>query len=139
MMIKEFALITVMLSICVPALAADMPDMVGNWTGTLSSVGWNKNTHWMASEHFNYWEENNTLVIEEQNGTRFAGRLISAINPSTTMAVMGVFDSENESITLVDEDGFLWGYMVSPTEMELYDQELDMDSMHVGGGLFTKE
>ncbi len=136
---KEIASLLVLLALCIPALAADMPDMVGNWTGTFSSVGWLKNTHWMATGNAEYWEEENTLVVEEQNGTRFAGRLISAENPLTTEVVLGVIGSDNESITLVDEDGYLWGMMISPTEMELFDQKVDMDSIDVGGGIFTKE
>jgi hypothetical protein len=116
-----------------------MPDMVGNWTGNFSSVGWFKNTNWMASGNADYWEEENTLVIEEQNGTRFVGKLIPAENPLAAEVVLGVISSDNESITLVDEDGYLWGWMISPTEVELFDQEVDMDSLAVGGGIFTKE
>lgn len=136
---KEIASLVVLLALCVPALAADVPDMVGNWTGTFSSVGLLKNTHWMVSGNAEYWEEENILVIEEQNGTRFAGKMISVENPLAVEAVLGVISSDNESITLVNEDGYMWGWMISPTEMELFDQKVDMDSMDVGGGIFTKE
>jgi hypothetical protein len=136
---KEIASLLVLLAFCIPAMAVDMPDMVGNWTGNFSSVGWFKNTHWMASGNADYWEEENTLVIEEQNGTRFVGKLIPAENPLAAEVVLGVISSDNESITLVDEDGYLWGWMISPTEMELFDQEVDMDSMAAGAGIFTKE
>lgn len=136
---RQTAILVVLLALCMPVLAVDMPDMVGNWTGSFSSVGWYKNTNWMASGNAEYWAEDNTLVIEEQNGTRFAGKLIPADNPLATEVILGVISVDNESISLVDEDGYLWGYMISPTEMELFDQEVCIDSIEVGGGIFTKE
>jgi hypothetical protein len=44
---KKFALVIVLLALCIPALAVDMPNMIGNWTGTFNSVGYLKNTNWM--------------------------------------------------------------------------------------------
>lgn len=136
---KEIASLMVLLALCIPALAADMPDMVGNWTGTFNGVGFLKNTHWMTSGNATYWEAENTLIIEEQNGTRFVGTMTSAENPLQTETVLGIISSDNESITLVDEDGYLWGVVLSPTEIELFEQAIDKDSMSVSAGIFTKE
>ncbi len=136
---KEIISLMALFAICVPALAADVPDMVGNWTGTFASVGYLKNTNWMATGDSDYWEEDNTLVIEEQNGTRFIGMLIPADNPMAAEVVLGIIGLDNESVTMVDEDGYIWGWMTSPTEMELYEQVVEIDSIMVGGGVFTKE
>ncbi len=136
---KEIASLMVLLALCIPALAVDMPDMVGNWTGTSNGVGFLKNTHWMTSGNASYYEAENTLIIEEQNGTRFVGKMISVENPLQTETVLGIISSDNESITLVDEDGYLWGVVLSPTEIELFDQSVDKDSMSVSAGIFTKE
>lgn len=136
---KKIASLMILLAFCIPALAMDMPDMVGNWTGTFNYVNWMKNTSSMASGNVSYWEDNTTLLIEEQNGTRFAGKIIPAEKSAATEVVLGVIGSDNESITLADENGLLWGWLVSPTEMELFYQGADIDSVDVGGGIFTKE
>jgi hypothetical protein len=140
---KKIASLMVLLAFCIPALAIDMPDMVGNWTGTFNYVSWMKNTSSMspgnASGNVSYWEDNTTLLIEGQNGTRFAGKIIPAEKSAATEVLLGVISSDNESITLADENGLMWGWMVTPTEMELFYQGVDMDSIDVGGGIFTKE
>jgi hypothetical protein len=52
--------------------------------------------------------------------------------------VLGVLCAENESITMVDENGYWWGDVISPTEIELNYQEVSMEAMVVGGGIFKK-
>lgn len=136
---KEIASLLVLLAFCIPALAADMPDMVGNWTGTFSGVAWLKNTDYQATGEVDYWEDEYTLVIEEQNGTRFAGKITRDQNPLATEVVLGIISSDNESLTLVDEDGYMWGEMISPIEVELFYQIVDADYMDVNAGIFTKE
>jgi len=136
---KKIASLIVLLALCIPALAADMPNMVGNWTGTFHGVGWLKNTDYAATGKPDYWDDKYTLVIEEQNGTRFAGKLIRVANPVATEELLGIIGSDNKSITLVDEGDYLWGWMNSSTEMELATQAVDIDYMDVYGGIFTKE
>lgn len=138
-MAKVVVSLMVLLALCIPALAVDMPDMVGNWTGTFNGVGFLKNNHWMTTGNATYWEGEQTLVIEEQNGTRFVGKMISVDNPLQTETVLGIISSDNESVALVDDDGYLWGMVLSPTEIELSDQSVDKDSMSVSAGIFTKE
>ncbi len=137
-MMKEIASLIVLLVLCIPAMAIDMPDMVGNWTGTFNDVSWLKNTDFRASGKPDYLDNAYTITIEEQNGTRFAGRIALNRNPLTSEVLLGVIASNNE-ITLVDEDGYLWGFMKSPTEIELFYQAVDIDYMKMGGGTFTKE
>jgi hypothetical protein len=135
---KKITSLMVLLALCIPALAIDMPDMVGNWTGTFNYVSWMKNTSTTASGNVSYWEDNTTLLVEEQNGTRFAGKIIPAEKSAATEVLLGVISSDNESITLADENGLLWGWMTAPNEMELFYQGIDADSVDVGVGLFTK-
>ncbi len=136
---KEIVSIMVLLALCIPVLALDMPDMVGNWTGTLNGVAWLKNTDYQASGEAAYFEGEYTLAIAEQNGTRFTGKIIRSANPMASEVVLGVIDSDNQTVTLVDEDGYLWGWMNSSTEMELSYQSVDMDHMVVYEGILTKE
>jgi hypothetical protein len=135
---KKITSLMVLLALCIPALAIDMPDMVGNWTGTFNYVSWMKNTSTTASGNVSYWEDNTTLLVEEQNRTRFAGKIIPAEKSAVTEVLLGVISSDNESITLADENGLLWGWMTTPNEMELFYQGVDADSVDVGVGLFTK-
>jgi hypothetical protein len=135
---KKITSLMVLLALCIPALAIDMPDMVGNWTGTFNYVSWMKNNSTTASGNVSYWEDNTTLLVEEQNGTRFAGKIIPAEKSVETEVLLGVISSDNESITLADENGLLWGWMTTPNEMELFYQGVDADSVDVGVGLFTK-
>ena len=52
---KNIIILALLLALCLPAMAettnmTEMPDMVGNWTGIMDSVGWMKNTAWMPNE-----------------------------------------------------------------------------------------
>ncbi len=136
---KEITALIVLLALCIPALAVNMPDMVGNWTGTFNGVGWSKNTDYQTSGMASYYEDKYTLAINEQNGTRFAGKIIRVSNPLATEVVLGVIDSDNQTIILVDEHGYMWGWMNSSTEMDLSYQTVDIDHMTVRDGIFTKE
>jgi hypothetical protein len=138
-MMRELASIAVLLALCIPALAVDMPDMVGNWTGTFYGVGWLKNTDYQTTGKPDYWEDTYRLSIEEQNGTRFAGKITRVQNPLASEVLLGIISSDNKSIALVDEDGYLWGWMNSPTEMDLSAQVVDIDYMDLYEGIFTKE
>ncbi len=106
-MMKEITSVIVLLALCIPALAVNMPDMVGNWTGTFNGVGWSKNTDYQTSGMASYYEDKYTLAINEQNGTRFAGKIIRVANPLATEVVLGVIDSDNQTIILVDEHGYM--------------------------------
>jgi len=138
-LMKEITALIVLLALCIPALAVNMPDMVGNWTGTFNGVGWSKNTDYQTSGMASYYEDKYTLAINEQNGTRFAGKIIRVSNPLATEVVLGVIDSDNQTIILVDEHGYMWGWMNSSTEMDLSYQTVDIDHMTVRDGIFTKE
>ncbi len=118
---------------------AEMPDMVGNWTGVMDSVGWEKNTAWMPNETVSYWPDGEEmLMITEQNGTMFSGKIVPKLSPGSAEVALGVIGSDNVTINMVDEDGYYYGEMMSPTKMELFYQEVDIEGMTVSAGMFEK-
>jgi hypothetical protein len=118
-MMKEIASVMVLLALCIPALAVDMPST----QPTGKPI---------------YWDRNYTIVIDEQNGTRFSGKFINDANPQDSEVMLGVIGSDNKTIALVDETGSYWGSMKSPTEMEFFGSLADLARMDVGVGTFTK-
>jgi hypothetical protein len=142
---RSIMVLVFLLVLCVPAVAQAenktmmLPDMVGKWTGVMDAVGWDKNTAWMPNETVSYWPGGEmTLTVKEQNGTMFAGEMVPTMSPGSKEIVLGIFSSDNQSIAMVDENGYLWGYMLSPTELELSYQEVGMDGMEVASGIFKK-
>jgi len=141
---RNVIVLAFLLALCIPAMAqttnmTEMPDMMGNWTGVMDSVGWEKNTAWMPNETVSYWPNGEEmLMITEQNGSMFSGKIVSILSPRSMEVALGIIGSDNMTISMVDEDGYYWGEMMSPTKMELFYQELDDEGMVVSGGLFEK-
>ncbi len=142
---RNIMILVLLLALCVPAMAQMenktmmMPDMVGKWTGAMDTVGWDKNTAWMPNETVSYWPGSEyTITINEQKGRMFSGEMVPTASPGSKEIVLGIFSTDNQSIALVDENGYLWGYMNSPTEMELSNQEVDIKGMEVASGIFKK-
>ena len=141
---RNVIVLAFLLALCIPAMAqttnmTEMPDMMGNWTGVMDSVGWEKNTAWMPNETVSYWPNGEEmLMITEQNGSMFSGKIVSILSPRSMEVALGIIGSDNMTISMVDEDGYNWGEMMSPTKMELFYQELDDEGMVVSGGLFEK-
>jgi hypothetical protein len=141
---RNIIVLALLLALCVPAMAqttktAEMPDMVGNWTGVMDSVGWEKNTAWMPNETVSYWPNGEEmLMITEQNGTMFSGKIVPKLSPRSAEVALGVIGSDNVTVNMVDEDGYYYGEMMSPTKMELFYQEVDMEGMTVSAGMFEK-
>jgi hypothetical protein len=135
---KKIALV-LLLAICIPAMAKALPDVTGNWSGVMDFVGFDKNTAWMPNETVSYWPgEVWNLTITEQNERSFSGTMVPIGSPRSVEVVLGILSFDNESFTMVDENGFIWGYLISPTEIELNYQEVNMESMAVGSGVFKK-
>lgn len=137
-MMKKIASIMILLALCIPALAVDMPNMVGNWTGTFHGIDWSKNTNYLATGKPVYWDSNLTIVINEQNGTRFSGKSIYKDNPLKSEVVLGIIGSDNKTIAMVDENDYYWGSMKSPIEMELFGPSVGMEYTDITTGTFTK-
>jgi hypothetical protein len=136
---KKIIALVLLLAICIPAMAADLPDLTGNWLGVMDHVGYDKNTAWLPNETVSYWPGGEvSLNITEQNGRLFSGTMIPNGSPLSVEIVLGVLSVDNESITMVDENGYLWGNVISPTEIELNYQEVCIEGMVVGNGVFKK-
>jgi hypothetical protein len=135
---RIFALL-LLLALCIPAMATNLPDMKGNWSGVMDFVGYDKNTAWLPNETVSFWPgEEYSLTISEQQGRAFSGTMVPSLSPRTVQVVLGVLCSENESISMVDENAYWWGDVISPTEIELNYQKVNMEGMVVGGGTFKK-
>jgi hypothetical protein len=136
---KKIIALVLLLAICIPAMAADLPDLTGNWLGVMDHVGYDKNTAWLPNETVSYWPGGEvSLNITEQNGRLFSGTMTPSGSPLSVEVVLGVLSVDNESITMVDENGYLWGNVISPTEIELNYQEVCIEGMVVGNGVFKK-
>ena len=128
-----------LLALCLPAMAKDMPDLMGNWSGVMDFVGYDKNTAWQPNETVSYWpSEGWSLNITEQKGRSFSGMMVPKGSPRSKEVILGILSPDNESITMVDENGYLWGYVNSSTEIVLNYQEVNLEGMTVGGGVFKK-
>lgn len=141
---RNAAVLALLLALCLPAVAqttnmTEIPDMVGNWTGVLDTVTWEKNTAWMPNETISYWPKSEeTLMITEQKGNMFSGKIVPKLSPRSAEIVLGVIGSDNVTIDIVDEDSSYWGRMISPTKMQLFYQEVDVEGMAVSTGVFEK-
>jgi len=136
---RKILALLLLLALCIPAMAIELPDMTGNWSGVMDFVGYDKNTAWLPNETVSFWPgEEYALTISEQQGRAFSGTMVPSLSPRTVQVVLGVLCSENESITMVDENAYWWGDVISPTEIELNYQKVNMEGMVVGGGLFKK-
>lgn len=141
---RNTIVLALLLALCIPTMAqttkmTQMPDMVGNWSGVLNSVGWQKNTAWMPNETISYWPKGEEmLMITEQRGNMFTGKIVPKLSPRSAEIALGVIGSDNVTINMVDEDSSYWGEMISPTKMELFYQEVGIEGMVVSTGIFEK-
>lgn len=141
---KNIIILALLLAFCLPAMAqttnmTGIPDMVGNWTGMMDSVGWAKNTAWMPNETVSYWPDGEeTLMITEQNENMFSGMIVPKLSPGSAEVALGIIGSDNSTINMVDEDGIYWAELMSPTKMELFYQELGTEGMVISSGIFEK-
>ena len=116
---------------------SDVPDLKGRWTGTTEVVLRSK-----VSEHINPTGQTTfttipfTIMIERQDGYRFAGTWASA---RATDPLIGMFRSDGKRLHMVDNDGTLTGELLEPDEMEVCRTEVAPDSMTVLCGIFTRE
>lgn len=64
-------------------MAADLPDLTGNWLGVMDHVGYDKNTAWLPNETVSYWPGGEvSLNITEQKRTIVFGDDDSKRKPS---------------------------------------------------------
>jgi hypothetical protein len=102
----------------IPAAAqAGFPNLVGTWKGDSESIvlsGGNQH-HPGKSREPRMSNVPFTLVIDKQDGRRISGTFSSAKHKEVVIAVI----SRNGAIYMVDDDGYTFGTMLSPTRLEL--------------------
>jgi hypothetical protein len=134
-MMKEITSAMVLLALCIPALAVEMPNMVGNWTGSYEGP------YLGPAGNFTFFEIGETawtFIIEKQNGAGFVGKKTSSTNPQP-QKVVGIIGFDNKTVSMVDEEAYYWGQMISPTQMELTHLETGIGKMGAIRSILTKE
>jgi hypothetical protein len=140
-MMKKIVSAIVLLALCIPALAVDMPNMVGNWTGSYEGAAFANITSSNPNGNFtlfNTAETTWTFAIEKQNGASFVGKKTSTTSP-LPQKLVGVIGFDNKTVSMVDETGYFWGEIISPNEMQLYHQETGKDIMAAIRSVLIKE
>ncbi len=137
-MMKEIASVIVLLALCVPALAVDIPNIVGNWTGSAHGLDWYRFSTTQPIATPIPWNRTYTLIISEQNGTDFSGKFINNASPKNSVVMLGVIGPDNKTISLVTETESYWGMLRSPTEIDLYGSLALVDRLNTGVGVFKK-
>jgi len=135
---KKIASVIILLALCIPALAVDIPNMVGNWTATAHGVDWYRFSTTQPIDTPIHWNRTYTLAINEQNGTEFSGNFVNNAYPQNSPVVLGVIGPDNKTIALADETGGYWGTMNSPTEMIIYSSFATLERLNVGVGTLQK-
>ena len=134
-MMKRILPLLVLLAFSAPALATDeVPDLMGNWTGVAVGIirGPSDFVRDISAEETRFSPVmNHTLIIEEQKDRRFVGERLRTDKPENSEAIIGVIGFDNQTLYMVDEDGYISARMLSPTEMELVYREVDPEGMLV--------
>ena len=125
---KRLLPLLVLLAFCAPALATnEVPDLAGNWTGVAVGIirGPSDFVKDISAEETRFSPVmNHTLVIEEQKDRRFVGERIRTYKPENSEVILGVVGFDNQTLYMVDKDGYISARLLSPTEMELVYREV---------------
>ena len=132
--LRILSILALLVLIAVPVGAGDLPDLVGNWKseGLVVLSGPDYHHTYEASKKIIYMDTAFTLMIVEQNGRGFYGKFHMKNNPSMVEHIIGVISFDNETLYMVDQDGYLDGRLISPTKMELVYRESDPEGMAIG-------
>jgi hypothetical protein len=112
--------------------AAEIPNLVGNWTGSWDAYLGNEFTSSTANGSINY-------AFTEQEGRIFVGKISSKLENGTEFdkGFVGAIGLDNQSLYIAESDrGYTFGTIISSDEIELiYLQdgeniEASIDSIH---------
>ena len=117
---KWSRIVTLATLLATPALAqSTIPDLRGTWKGDSESIiAGTGNKHHTAAAAQDTPEMRSmsfTLVIDKQDGRRVSGVFSSA---RTSQALIGVL-SRTGTLLAVDKDGFTFGTILAPDQLEL--------------------
>ncbi|MEA1971613.1 MAG: hypothetical protein U9N37_08385 [Thermodesulfobacteriota bacterium] len=138
--LRILSILAALILFSAPVGAGDFPDLVGNWTskGLVVLSGPDYHHSYKPSKEITYKNAAFTLMIVEQNGRGFYGKFHKKDNPSMVEHIIGVISFDNETLYMVDQDGYLDGRLISPTKMELVYRETDLEGMVIGAYQLTK-
>lgn len=98
---------------------ADIPDLKGTWVIQATWIGSVKPNESpppkLHPEKLGFHEVEFLLMIDQQEGFRFSGSRESSRKKET---VSGVIGFDNQSVYMVDDDGMIFGKLISPDRME---------------------
>jgi hypothetical protein len=118
-MLKLAWIVTLAVLTAAPCAAQDaIPDLRGTWKGDSESIvlgGGNAHHPATQPNEPELRTVSFTLTIDKQDGRRFSGTFSSARSSSKVIAVI----SRKGTIFLVDVEGFTYGTMLAPNQMEL--------------------
>ncbi len=140
-MMRKMVLVMALLALCIPALAVDMPNLVGNWTGSYEGPNITNITSLNPAGDLSFDEIGDAtwvFIIAQQKNSSFVGKRINSTG--SPRKLVGIVGFDNKTISMVDEtDGYLWGEMISPNEMQLVRLRTGGDRMSALRVILTKE
>jgi hypothetical protein len=97
-----------------PAPAAAIPDLVGTWTGP--SEGYDEGTGFS-----DYRDLNLRMIVTEQKGRIFAGRILFVVNGTDAAAEFaGAIARDGRSFIMAEKGGgYCFGEMAGPDEIDI--------------------
>ncbi len=113
-MVKEITSVIVLLALCVPAFAVDLPNLVGNWTG-------HENGYIAENGSYKMSEVNTSLAIVEQKDRLFRGNTTYILNGKEVVeGFIGVIGLDNKTFYRPDfTKGYSFGTIISNDEIGL--------------------
>jgi hypothetical protein len=112
--------------------AAEIPDLVGNWTGTWDAYFGEKYASSTENGSINY-------TFTEQEGRIFVGNISGKLGNGSEVdkGFVGAIGPDNQSLYIAESDqGYTFGTMISSDEIELIylqdgdDTEASIDRIH---------
>ncbi len=110
-MIGKIASVMVLLALCIPALAVDLPNLVGNWTGH----------QYTENGSYKVLEGNTSLAIVEQKDRFLKGNTTYVLNGKEVVeGFIGVIGLDNKTFYRPDfNKGYSFGTIISNDEIGL--------------------
>ena len=135
-------MVTVVVVLIVPALVAaesDIPNLMGKWVGKARGIKYGKAdpmAHKKESELGKVTSLGFVITIDFQDGRAFSGTRATTRNSER---LLGVIRSDNKTLYMVDEDGYLSGHLLSENKMEVIYREIHYPIHGLSIGIFERK
>jgi hypothetical protein len=116
-----------------------IPDLKGKWVGQTEGIKYGKGDpkgHRNESKPGEVTRLEFTMSFEFQEGRVFSGTRSSKRNSER---FIGVIRSDNKTIYIIDEDGYISGHLLSKNKMELIYREVMHPVQVVHIGIFERK